>query len=123
MTPSAACQEQNFAREPTQINKKWPAAQRQVTKVLLTPLSSFLTASQHIQDDLSNVDGRPVLVFIHGESYEWNSGNPYDGSVLAAYANVVVVTLNYRLGVLGENVLCTVLTLKYTFVFGQGRRH
>ena len=88
------------------------AAQRQVTKVLLTPLSSFLTASQHIQDDLSNVDGRPVLVFIHGESYEWNSGNPYDGSVLAAYANVVVVTLNYRLGVLGENVLCTVLALK-----------
>ena len=45
--------------------------------------------------------GLPVLVFIHGESYEWNSGNPYDGSVLAAYANLVVVTLNYRLGVLG----------------------
>ena len=44
----------------------------------------------------------PVLVFIHGESYEWNSGNPYDGSVLAAYANLVVVTLNYRLGVLGK---------------------
>ena len=42
------------------------------------------------------------MVFIHGESYEWNSGNPYDGSVLAAYANVVVVTLNYRLGVLGK---------------------
>ena len=46
--------------------------------------------------------GLPVLVFIHGESYEWNSGNPYDGSVLASYANLVVVTLNYRLGVLGE---------------------
>ena len=45
--------------------------------------------------------GLPVLVFIHGESYEWNSGNPYDGSVLAAYGNLVVVTLNYRLGVLG----------------------
>ena len=44
----------------------------------------------------------PVLVFIHGESYEWNSGNPYDGSVLASYANLIVVTLNYRLGVLGE---------------------
>ncbi|KAK6633289.1 hypothetical protein RUM44_003890 [Polyplax serrata] len=43
----------------------------------------------------------PVLVFIHGESYDWNSGNPYDGSVLASYADLVVVTLNYRLGILG----------------------
>ncbi|KDR08664.1 Neuroligin-1, partial [Zootermopsis nevadensis] len=43
----------------------------------------------------------PVLVFVHGESYEWNSGNPYDGSVLASYGGVVVVTINYRLGVLG----------------------
>ena len=30
----------------------------------------------------------PVIVFIHGESYEWNSGNPYDGSVLASYGQV-----------------------------------
>lgn len=45
----------------------------------------------------------PVLVFIHGESYEWNSGNPYDGRVLASNAELVVVTLNYRLGVLGES--------------------
>ncbi|XP_063224788.1 uncharacterized protein LOC134532300 [Bacillus rossius redtenbacheri] len=43
----------------------------------------------------------PVIVFIHGESYEWNSGNPYDGSVLASYGLVVVVTINYRLGILG----------------------
>lgn len=43
----------------------------------------------------------PVMIFIHGESYEWNSGNPYDGSVLASYGQVIVVTLNYRLGVLG----------------------
>lgn len=42
-----------------------------------------------------------MIVYIHGESFEWNSGNPYDGSVLAAYADVVVVTLNYRLGILG----------------------
>lgn len=43
----------------------------------------------------------PVLVFIHGESFEWNSGNPYDGSVLASYGDMIVVTLNYRLGILG----------------------
>ncbi|KAI7815479.1 neuroligin [Rhyzopertha dominica] len=44
----------------------------------------------------------PVIVFIHGESYEWNSGNPYDGTVLASYGGVVVVTVNYRLGILGK---------------------
>ncbi|XP_055641383.1 uncharacterized protein LOC129778493 [Toxorhynchites rutilus septentrionalis] len=43
----------------------------------------------------------PVIVYIHGESYEWNSGNPYDGSILASYGRVVVVTLNFRLGILG----------------------
>lgn len=43
----------------------------------------------------------PVMVYIHGESYEWNAGNPYDGRVLTSFGNVIVVTLNYRLGVLG----------------------
>ncbi|XP_017763246.1 PREDICTED: neuroligin-4, X-linked-like [Eufriesea mexicana] len=43
----------------------------------------------------------PVLLYIHGESYDWGSGNPYDGSVLASYNDQVVVTMNYRLGVLG----------------------
>lgn len=30
------------------------------------------------------------------------TGNMFDASVLAAYGNVIVVTMNYRLGVLGE---------------------
>ncbi|XP_021920831.1 neuroligin-3-like isoform X3 [Zootermopsis nevadensis] len=43
----------------------------------------------------------PVLVYVHGESFEWNSGNPYEGSFLASYSDLVVVTINYRLGILG----------------------
>jgi len=39
---------------------------------------------------------------VHGESFEWGAGHPYDGSVLASYGHVIVVTLNYRLGVLGK---------------------
>lgn len=42
------------------------------------------------------------MMFIHGESFEWNSGNPYDGTILAAYGNVVFVTINFRLGILGK---------------------
>ena len=44
----------------------------------------------------------PVIVFIHGDNYEWGSGNLYDASVLASVGQVVVVTLNYRLGILGK---------------------
>ena len=43
-----------------------------------------------------------MVLFIHGDSFVWGSGNLYDGSVLASYSNVVVVTINYRLGVLGR---------------------
>ena len=52
----------------------------------------------------------PVLVFVHGESYEWNSGNPYDGSVLASYGGLLVVTINYRLGVLGMYFSASLVT-------------
>ncbi|KAL1513355.1 hypothetical protein ABEB36_002775 [Hypothenemus hampei] len=53
------------------------------------------------QDSKSNSRTFPVIVFLQGESFEWNSGNPYDGSVLAAFGQVIVVTLNFRLGILG----------------------
>jgi len=45
-----------------------------------------------------------VIMFIHGESFEWNSGNPYDGSVLASFGKVIFITINYRVGVLGESL-------------------
>lgn len=43
-----------------------------------------------------------VFFFVHGESFEWGSGNPYDGSVLASYGHIIVITVNFRLGILGE---------------------
>jgi carboxylesterase type B len=45
----------------------------------------------------------PVMVFIHGGSFvAGSSADPmYDGAHLAANQNVVLVTINYRLGVLG----------------------
>ena len=44
---------------------------------------------------------RPVLFWIHGGAYYIGAGNDHDGSVLAAQGDVVVVTVNYRLGVFG----------------------
>lgn len=46
---------------------------------------------------------RPVLVWIHGGAYVNGSGSTpwYDGSSLARRGDVVVVSINYRLGVFG----------------------
>ncbi|XP_065108487.1 neuroligin 4 X-linked b [Paramisgurnus dabryanus] len=54
------------------------------------------------EDDLHDETGmKPVMVYIHGGSYIEGTGNMIDGSILASYGNVIVVTVNYRLGVLG----------------------
>lgn len=51
----------------------------------------------------ADAKSRPVMVFIHGGAFEEGSAADswYDGSVLAHRGDVVVVTLQYRLGALG----------------------
>jgi para-nitrobenzyl esterase len=46
---------------------------------------------------------RPVMVWIHGGGFTTGAGSEatYDGGALAARGDVVVVTINYRLGALG----------------------
>lgn len=44
---------------------------------------------------------RPVMVWIHGGAYVTGSANSYNGSIIAAQGDVVVVAINYRLGLLG----------------------
>jgi len=65
----------------------------------------------------------PVVVFIHGETYERGTGNAYDGSVMAAYGHVIVITLNYRLGLLGKwsavsrnclAIVCFIIVLSFS---------
>lgn len=46
------------------------------------------------------------MVWIHGGAYRYGSGTEYDGRVFAQ-EGVVVVTINYRLGVLGEDYIFT----------------
>lgn len=46
-------------------------------------------------------DPRPVLFWIHGGAFETGSGNLYSGAELAELGDIVVVTVNYRLGSLG----------------------
>nr|XP_046248919.1 cocaine esterase-like [Scatophagus argus] len=43
----------------------------------------------------------PVMVWIHGGGFTLGSASMFDGSALAAYQDVVVVLIQYRLGLLG----------------------
>ncbi|XP_053111648.1 fatty acyl-CoA hydrolase precursor, medium chain-like [Hemicordylus capensis] len=43
----------------------------------------------------------PVMVWIHGGALVFGGASIYDGSALSAYEDVVVVVLQYRLGLLG----------------------
>ncbi|MGC1192301.1 MAG: carboxylesterase family protein, partial [Candidatus Binatus sp.] len=80
-------------------------------RVMLTALSAMVVDGEQSEDCLSlNVwtpalDGkrRPVMVWIHGGAFTIGSGSQalYDGSVLARRGDVVLVTVNYRLGPLG----------------------
>lgn len=58
--------------------------------------------------------GFPVLVYLHGGAFEYGGASAYNGTSLARQG-VLVVILNYRLGVFGKCNLCqyclvTVLT-------------
>ena len=44
---------------------------------------------------------KPVMVWIHGGSFTGGSGKMYDGQWLVARGDIIVVTINYRLGTLG----------------------
>ncbi|MGA7869291.1 MAG: carboxylesterase family protein, partial [Candidatus Binatus sp.] len=79
--------------------------------VMLSALSAMVIEGEQSEDCLSlNVwtpalggKRRPVMVWIHGGAFTIGSGSQalYDGSVLARRGDVVVVTVNYRLGPLG----------------------
>lgn len=78
------------------------------------PQMAFWLASQGLEDEnclYLNVfvpetpsdlpTGHAVMVWIHGGGFQIGSSNDYHGSYLAAVGNVIVVTINYRLGPLG----------------------
>lgn len=45
--------------------------------------------------------GHAVMFFIHGGGFTLGTGNTYIGETLASVGNVIVITINYRLGLFG----------------------
>lgn len=54
-----------------------------------------------IPDGVNSHTSLPVMVWIHGGSYRTGSGSHYLASPLALTGDVIVVSINYRLGMLG----------------------
>ncbi|MFJ7772391.1 carboxylesterase/lipase family protein [Streptomyces sp. NPDC097107] len=65
-----------------------------------TPSEDCLYLNVHTPAERSSRE-KPVMVWIHGGGFTIGSGTFYDGGELAARGDVVVVTLNYRLGAFG----------------------
>ncbi len=69
-------------------------------------------------------DRKPVMVWLHGGAYVLGSGSQslYDGRRLARRGDVVVVTVNYRLGALGFLDLSSFNTARRRFDSNVGLR-
>lgn len=77
---------------------------RRVAPELAHQSENCLTLNIYVpgSGDLGTEAPYAVFFFIHGDSFAWGSGNLYDGTILSSYGSVIVVTLNYRLGILGK---------------------
>lgn len=74
-----------------------------IATTLGTPVGHEDCLTLNVWRPSSNTNGLPVIVFVHGGSNitGYTADPLYDGAALARSTNAVVVTLNYRLGVLG----------------------
>jgi para-nitrobenzyl esterase len=76
-----------------------PACEQQLT---VYPVSEdCLTLNIFAPANATATSKLPVMVWIHGGAFTSGSGRDFDGSALVQTGNVLVVTINYRLGYFG----------------------
>ena len=54
-----------------------------------------------VPSGLSAPAKKPVMIWIHGGGYYAGTGSSYLGAPITTYADVIIVTINYRLGIMG----------------------
>uniref|UniRef100_A0A452J266 Carboxylesterase type B domain-containing protein n=1 Tax=Gopherus agassizii TaxID=38772 RepID=A0A452J266_9SAUR len=77
------------------------SAQHPATMVAIVTISEDCLFLNVYTPASSDKDMLPVMVWIHGGAFVIGAASTYDGSALSAFENVVVVTVQYRLGILG----------------------
>lgn len=55
----------------------------------------------YVPNNVSPSSNKSVMVWIHGGAFSFGSGGFYDASMLSSVGDVIVVTINYRLGIFG----------------------
>ena len=72
-----------------------------VLKVVILHLTKIVCAIYAYFFQVNETELLPVMVFFHGGSNVYGSGSIYYGHLIAQHG-VVLVTINYRLGMLGK---------------------
>ncbi len=90
--------------DATRFGPVAPQAANPVINLVPAPCRTRTACSERVVGVLrSALDGRPVLVWVHGGAYLLGASSQplYDASSFVAAGDVVVVTINYRVGALG----------------------
>lgn len=80
---------------------KGPACYQNPSRNFNGTSEDCLQLNIYVPHNLSSTTNKSVMVWIHGGAYISGSGTTVDGSMLALTGNVIVVTINYRLGIFG----------------------
>ena len=92
-------------RDATSFSPVAPQSQREIMEFFGNDVSNMNEDCLYLNVWSPGADEkkRPVMVWIHGGAFVSGSGsgNWYDGASFANQGDVVVVTINYRLGILG----------------------
>jgi carboxylesterase type B len=91
-------------KSPLNATVKGPACYQAISEINqnLNNLSEdCLQLNIYVPNNFDPSSKKSVMVWIHGGGYIIGSGTSYDGGYLALTGDVIVVTINYRLGIFG----------------------
>ncbi|XP_070552104.1 carboxylesterase 1E-like [Ptychodera flava] len=98
--------------QPPQSKTPWEGVYNatEFRPTCIQPVNNLLPESEPQSEDClflnvyapqTQSESLPVMVWIHGGAFLVGSGSLYDSLPLSAIGNVIVVTINYRMGALG----------------------